>query len=106
MMFGYDAGVLGGVQSTAPFLEAIGNPTGSYVIPMVASSYTLGAFIMSLLVASFGKPLGRRGCIMLGDCFVIVGGALQASSWSLPQIIIARVLCGFGIGLIAATVPT
>lgn len=53
-----------------------------------------------------GKPLGRRRSILLGDTFVIVGGSLQASSWSVPQIIIARVLCGFGIGLISCTVLT
>jgi MFS family permease len=53
-----------------------------------------------------GYPLGRRGTILVGDAFVIVGGSLQASSWSVPQIIIARVLCGFGIGLISCAVLT
>jgi hypothetical protein len=38
MLYGYDAGVLGGVQNTKPFLDAMGNPTGSFVIPMIASS--------------------------------------------------------------------
>ena len=28
-MYGYDAGVLGGVQTTRPFLEAMGHPTGT-----------------------------------------------------------------------------
>ncbi|KAK2754289.1 hypothetical protein FQN54_007169 [Arachnomyces sp. PD_36] len=106
MMFGYDAGVLGGVQTTEPFLSAIGHPKGTYIIPMIASSYTLAATVMSVIVSFVGMPLGRRNCILLGDCFVVVGGALQASSWSVPQIIIARVLCGFGIGLISSTVPT
>ena len=54
----------------------------------------------------FGKILGRKRTILLGDCLVIVGGALQASSWSVAQIIIARVLCGFGVGLISCAVIT
>lgn len=37
---------------------------------------------------------------------MIVGGSLQASSWSVPQIITARVLCGFGVGLISCAVLT
>ena len=45
MIFGYDAGVLGGVQTTQPFLDALkisdddlkNNP---FLIPMIASSYT------------------------------------------------------------------
>jgi predicted MFS family arabinose efflux permease len=60
---------------------------------MIASSYTLAAAFCSLTVMAIGMPLGRRKCIMLGDMFVIVGASLQASSWSVPQIIIARVLC-------------
>lgn len=43
MIFGYDAGVLGGVQSTKPFLEGIGiadKHTDPMTIPMIASSYT------------------------------------------------------------------
>lgn len=63
------------------------------MIPMIASSYTLAACVMSALVAVIGLPLGRRNCIILGDCLVIVGGVLQASSWSVPQIIVSRVLC-------------
>jgi len=105
-MYGYDAGVLGGVQTTKPFLDAMNHPTGTYVIPMIASSYTLAAAVCSLAVTMLGMPLGRRGCILMGDAFVIVGAILQASAWSVPQIIVARVLCGFGIGFVSCSVPT
>jgi MFS family permease len=105
-MYGYDAGVLGGVQTTKPFLDAMNHPTGIYVIPMIASSYTLAAAVCSLAVTMLGMPLGRRGCILMGDAFVIVGAILQASAWSVPQIIVGRVLCGFGIGFISCSVPT
>ena len=98
-MYGYDAGVLGGVQNTKPFLDAIGNPTGDYVIPMVASSYVLAATVISALVFFVGMPLGRRGCIMMGDVCVIVGSVIQASAMSVPHIIVGRVICGFGIGV-------
>jgi MFS family permease len=66
----------------------------------------LAAAVCSLAVSIIGLPLGRRNCILLGDLFVIVGAALQASSWSVPQIIVARILCGIGIGFISCTVPT
>ena len=73
---------------------------------MIASSYTLAAAVMCIIVTAVGMPLGRRNCILLGDVLVIIGAALQASSWSVAQIIVARVLCGFGIGLISCTIPT
>lgn len=73
---------------------------------MIASSYTLACWVMSTLYMFIGLPLGRRRSILLGDAFVVVGGSLQASSWSLAQIIIARVLCGFGVGLVSCSVIT
>ncbi|CAG8141720.1 unnamed protein product [Penicillium salamii] len=60
---------------------------------MVASSYTLAATVCALAVSWLGMPLGRRGCIVMGDCLVVVGGIIQASSWSVAQMIVGRVLC-------------
>lgn len=83
LTFGYDAGVLGGVQTTKPFLDAIGNPSGSLIIPLIASSYTLGCLVMSLFLAAsdFGSRFGRRMSILGGDICVIIGGLLQATSY-------------------------
>jgi hypothetical protein len=43
MMYGYDAGVFGGILLHKPFLDAIGNPQGEYIIPIISSSYGLAA---------------------------------------------------------------
>ncbi|RFU26082.1 hypothetical protein B7463_g10251, partial [Scytalidium lignicola] len=102
---GYQAGVLGGVQGTKPYLDALKNPTGSEIIPMIASSYTLAAAVMSLIVVVIGMPLGRQKSILIGSILIIFGGVIQATSYSVPQIIVARVICGFGIGLITCNVP-
>lgn len=107
-MFGYDAGVLGGVQTTEPFLSAIGNPKGPIIIPIISSSYTLGAMVMAifLTISDLGTRYGRRFCILAGDVFVILGGILQSTSFSIAQIVVGRVMSGFGIALISATVST
>lgn len=60
---------------------------------MIASAYTLAAAVCSLMVTMIGMPLGRRNCILLGNACVIVGGSLQASSWSVGQMITGRVIC-------------
>lgn len=98
---GYQAGILGGVQDTSQYLEAIDNPTGTYVVPMIASSYTLAAAVMSVLVVVVGMPLGRRNSIMFGNILIILGGIIQAATFSVAQIIVARVISGFGIGVSA-----
>ncbi|KAL4863425.1 hypothetical protein BDV12DRAFT_189688 [Aspergillus spectabilis] len=90
---GYQAGVLGGVQETEPFLDAIGHPGGTETIPLIASSSTLAAAFVSCLVMVIGMPLGRRNCIIIGNVLITIGGVIQAASYSVPQIIVARVLC-------------
>lgn len=69
------------------------NPQRTYDIPMVASSYVLAATVVSALVFFIGMPLGRRGCILMGDVLVVVGSVIQATAFSMPHIIVGRVLC-------------
>lgn len=50
--------------------------------------------------------LGRKGTIQLGNLLVCIGALLQASTYSVAQIIVGRIVTGCGIGCIAAAVPT
>ncbi|KAH7374231.1 putative sugar transporter STL1 [Cadophora sp. MPI-SDFR-AT-0126] len=106
MLYGWDAGVLGGIQATPQFLDAIGNPTGPQTIPVIASIYNLAAGIMSLCVSSFGMAIGRKGTILLGCLLICIGALLQAATYSVAQIIVGRIVTGSGIGCIASAVPT
>src|ERR1700761_2984344 len=86
MMYGYAAGVLGGVLLHKPFLDAIGNPTGEWVIPWISSSYSLSACISCLIVATFAFKIGRRGTIILGNVAAIIGSIIQATASSVAQL--------------------
>ena len=99
-------GVLGGIQATKQFQSAIGNPKGSEIIPVIASIYNLAAGVMSLFVSFFGMKIGRKGTILLGCLLICIGALLQASSYSVGQIIVGRIVAGSGIGCIASAVPT
>lgn len=48
---------------------------------------------MSAVVMGIGMPLGRRNCILIGNALITIGGAIQASSYSVAQVIVGRVLC-------------
>ena len=47
-----------------------------------------------------------KGTIQLGNALICVGAVLQASTFSVGQIIAGRIVCGAGIGCIASAVPT
>ncbi|QIW99849.1 hypothetical protein AMS68_005367 [Peltaster fructicola] len=106
MLYGWDAGVLGGIQGTEEFRNAIGNPEGAYIIPIIAAIYNLAAGVMALCVSFFGMKIGRKGTILLGCLLICIGATLQATTFSVAQIIVGRIVTGAGIGCIAAAVPT
>lgn len=60
---------------------------------MIASSYTLAAAFMSCIIMIVGMPLGRRRSIIIGNVLITIGGIIQAASYSVAQIVVARVLC-------------
>ncbi|OQE12190.1 hypothetical protein PENVUL_c001G03742 [Penicillium vulpinum] len=108
----YDAGVLGGVQETRPFREALGNPTGPYIIPMVASSYTLAATFISCAVPTYMAEMSltekERGPEVAFQCIFLVSGCAFAY-WvdfgftRLDNQISWRVPIGFQAGLAAVS---
>lgn len=67
--------------------------------------YTLGAFFGACSCIYTGDRLGRIRTIQLGAVIDIVGTVLQASSFSLPQLIIGRFVTGLGFGALSATAP-
>lgn len=42
----------------------------------------------------------------MGSAIMVVGAALQASAYSLPHLIVGRIITGFGNGMNTSTVPT
>jgi MFS family permease len=53
----------------------------------------------------FGDMLGRRRTIFLASLVTIIGAVLMSSSFSLAQMIVARLVLGLGTGGTTATVP-
>ncbi|CAD0092588.1 unnamed protein product [Aureobasidium vineae] len=86
--------MLYGIQETPQFRAAIGNPQGAFIIPVIASIYNLAAGIMSLCVSFHGMQIGRKGTILLGCLLICIGALLQASTYSVGQIIVGRIVTG------------
>ena len=70
------------------------------------ASYNLGCFCGAIACIWIGDFLGRRKTIFLGSSIMVVGAILQASAFSLPHLIVGRLITGMGNGLNTSTVPT
>ncbi|EPE30675.1 MFS general substrate transporter [Glarea lozoyensis ATCC 20868] len=114
-LFGYDQGVMGGLLTLGswveqfPEIDSVNNPTDTHISTIqgiTVASYNVGCFIGAIITIFIGDILGRRKMIFLGSAIMVVGAALQASAFSLPHLIVGRIITGFGNGMNTSTVPT
>ncbi|KAG6361921.1 hypothetical protein INS49_010150 [Diaporthe citri] len=103
--FGYDQGVFAGVLVSPDFLRQFPATLDADVSGITSSCFFLGAFFGAIGAFILGDKLGRRRTIALGVICNVVGSILQALSWHLPQMIVGRLVNGFGIGLVSSMSP-
>ncbi|KAI9671858.1 MAG: hypothetical protein M1831_003386 [Alyxoria varia] len=113
-LFGYDQGDLSGLLTVPSFreqfpqIDTIGYPTDRHVSMIqgaVVATWNAGCIISAVSALSFSAIIGRRKTILLGLTFLIIGETVQASAFSLGQLIAGRAVAGFGNGLNTAAVP-
>lgn len=104
LFFGYDQGVFGGLLQNKDWLNQFNHPR-DVITGITVSSYCLGALFGCILTVFIGDILGRRRMIWLAMAFIIVGASLQTSAYSLPHLIVGRVITGLGTGIDSSTVP-
>ncbi|KAJ5288760.1 hypothetical protein N7478_001790 [Penicillium angulare] len=106
-LFGYDQGVFSGVVITKDFLELhnLEGPSKTKTLSTVTAIYDVGCFLGAICAFTLGERLGRKKSILAGSTIMAVGTILQASSFSLPQIFIGRIISGIGNGINTACAP-
>lgn len=109
LLIGFDNGLMGGLVNGAAFDEVFGIDTktnsGTNLVAIIVAIYEIGAFCGAILTSFVGENLGRRKSTFIGVVIMIIGALLQATSYSTAQMIVARIVSGFGMGFINSTVP-
>ncbi|KAI7761927.1 hypothetical protein LZL87_004234 [Fusarium oxysporum] len=114
--FGYNNSIAGGFLSlpswveTFPALDTVHTKGAtknhnSTLQRTVVAMYTLGCLSGCLSCIWLGDKLGRKKTIIFGAVINTIGATLQASFYSLPQLIVGRLVSGYGFGHITATAP-
>ncbi|KAF9467574.1 general substrate transporter [Collybia nuda] len=103
-LFGYDQGVFGGIIVTPDFLDTMGNPDPN-LQGTIVSLYDIGCFFGAMGAFVFGENLGRKKTFLIGVVIMSIGAILQACAYSVPQMIVARLVTGLGNGMNTATAP-
>ncbi|KAL2848603.1 general substrate transporter [Aspergillus pseudodeflectus] len=104
LLFGYDQGFLSGLIARDSFLEQFDYPSSS-LLGTISAIFDIGCFCGAITVFFFGSSLGRKNCIYIGALLQFIGAILQAASFGVPQLIVGRIVSGWGNGFNTATTP-
>ncbi|KAF2085080.1 general substrate transporter [Saccharata proteae CBS 121410] len=109
LLFGYDQGVMSGIITEPLFLRQFpqmdpSNKEGA-IQAMVVAIYEIGCLIGSFFIIGFGDKLGRRRAVLVGTLIMLIGTAIQASSFGLAQLIVGRIVTGVGNGMNTSSIP-
>ncbi|KAJ5815166.1 hypothetical protein N7474_006943 [Penicillium riverlandense] len=115
--FGYDQGLMGGVNTNRNYVELMGfgyysEAGGSVVVTkpllqgsIVAVYYLPGTLCGCLLGGVLGDRYGRIATIGMGSIWSIIGACLQCSAQNAKWMYCARVFNGIGTGVLNAITP-
>ncbi|KAL8895342.1 MAG: hypothetical protein Q9207_008210 [Kuettlingeria erythrocarpa] len=114
--FGYDQGMMAGVNNAKDYYTLMGFGhenlethapviTGSILQGGIVAVYYLGTLIGALFGGWFGDKYGRIKTIALGAAWGVIGATLQCSAQNHNWMICARLINGFGTGILNAIVP-
>ncbi|TIA37977.1 putative sugar transporter [Aureobasidium pullulans] len=116
ILYGYNLSGLGGLVNLSTWASTFSEidtvfTTGAIkthdttIQGVVVACFTLGAIVGSFSCTFFGDTFGRKKLMFSGALFTLIGTILQATSFSLAQLIVGRVILGNGVGQLSATVP-
>ncbi|PYI06987.1 general substrate transporter [Aspergillus sclerotiicarbonarius CBS 121057] len=112
--FGYDQGMMGGVNDSAAYVKRMGlgyanndsvTVTNTLLQGGIVSVYYLGTLVGCFLGGHVSDRYGRIKSLGFGATWGIVGAALQCTAMNPPWMIVARLINGIGTGVLNATVP-
>lgn len=69
--------------------------TKTTTLSTVTAIYDVGCFFGAILAFTVGERLGRKKSILLGTAIMAIGTILQASSYSLAQMFVGRIVLGY-----------
>ncbi|KXT02087.1 hypothetical protein AC578_6693 [Pseudocercospora eumusae] len=90
------------ISTATPELEAEHSTLQGTAVAL----YEVGAAFGALSCFFLGERYGRKWTTFCGALVVLIGVILQSTSYSLAQLILARIVTGLGVGSFTATIPT
>lgn len=105
LLLGYDQGLMSGIVGAENRFARDFNHPSTALEGTITAIYDIGCVIGSILAFIWGDTLGRKKFIFLGGAVMIVGAIILASSYTVAQLIVGRIVTGIGNGFNSSTIP-
>lgn len=99
------AGVMSGIIGADNAFARQFNHPGPSMQGNITALYDIGCVVGSIICYFVGETFGRRTMLMTGGAIMIVGAAILASSNTIAQLIVGRIVTGIGNGMNSSTAP-
>ncbi|CUM48569.1 unnamed protein product [Debaryomyces tyrocola] len=104
LMFGVDISSMSAFLNNPNYLDFFNKPDTT-IQSFITASMAFGSIFGSISSSFVSEPFGRRASLMLCGFFWSVGAAIQSSSQNRVQLILGRIISGFGVGFGSSVAP-
>ncbi|KAF2642215.1 general substrate transporter [Massarina eburnea CBS 473.64] len=105
LLLGFDQGVMAGIiGADNRFGQDFNRPDPS-MQGNITALYDIGCVLGSIVCYFVGERFGRRTMLITGGSIMVVGAAILASSSTIAQLIVGRIVTGIGNGMNSSTAP-
>lgn len=105
LLLGYDQGLMSGIVGAENAFARDFNHPSTSTQGTITAIYDIGCVVGSILSFYIGDKLGRRKMILAGGSIMIIGTIILASSFTIAQLIVGRIVTGIGNGINSSTIP-
>lgn len=97
MLFGYDTGVISGVLVVLG-ADLDGRLLTHWEKELITALCAAGAFVGAIIAGVTADKYGRKPAIWFASVLFTLGAVVQASSYTIAQMCVGRLLVGLGVG--------
>ncbi|KAJ5689486.1 hypothetical protein N7462_003878 [Penicillium macrosclerotiorum] len=102
---GYDGSLIGSITVMPYFKETMHSQNSGWQVSVVSSLYSVGSIITTPFAALVSDRWGRKVGMIFGSIGIILGSIIAASSFSLAQVTVGRLVLGCGIQFMTVAAP-
>ncbi|OTB02627.1 hypothetical protein M426DRAFT_322546 [Hypoxylon sp. CI-4A] len=105
-LYGFSANSMSGTLAQTSFIaQFLTTPDATSRMDGLLAVFLGGAFVGAIVQAPISNKWGRKKANLSAASIAVIAGVMQSASYHFPMLMVARILCGIGAGMVLANSP-